>query len=81
MWVWERFLACHSSGQFHPPMPRRGAISISEIANQFNVRLGGDPVIMVVKKNGSVLRNLTRWAQIAESVGVPGKRYPTHRYW
>ena len=33
------------------------------VANQFNVRLGGDPVIMVVKKNGSVLRNLTRWAK------------------
>ena len=33
------------------------------IANQFNVRLGGDPVIMVIKKNGSVLRNLTRWAK------------------
>ena len=33
------------------------------IANHFNVRLGGDPVIMVVKKNGSVLRNLTRWAK------------------
>ena len=33
------------------------------IANQFNVRLGGDPVIMVVKKNASVLRNLTRWAR------------------
>lgn len=33
------------------------------IANQFNVRLGGDPVIMVIKKNGSVLRNLTRWAR------------------
>ena len=33
------------------------------VANQFNVRLGGDPVIMVVKKNASVLRNLTRWAK------------------
>ena len=33
------------------------------VANQFNVRLGGDPVIMVVKKYGSVLRNLTRWAK------------------
>ena len=33
------------------------------VANQFNVRLGGDPVIMVVKKNGPVLRNLTRWAK------------------
>ena len=39
------------------------------IANQFNVRLGGDPVIMVVKKNGSVLRNLTRWAKSLSPVG------------
>ena len=38
------------------------------VANQFNVRLGGDPVIMVVKKNGSVLRNLTRWAKSLSSV-------------
>ena len=37
------------------------------IANQFNVRLGGDPVIMVVKKNGSVLRNLTNWAKSLHS--------------
>ena len=46
------------------------------IANQFNVRLGGDPVIMVVKKNGSVLRNLTRWARSLSPVGpeqpIPG---------
>ena len=34
-----------------------------KVANQFNVRLGGDPVIMVVKKYKSVLRNLTHWAQ------------------
>ena len=34
-----------------------------KVANQFNVRLGGDPVIMVVKKNASVLRNLSRWAK------------------
>lgn len=33
------------------------------IANQFNVQMGGDPMIMVVKKNGSVLRNLIRWAR------------------
>ena len=39
------------------------------VANQFNVRLGGDPVIMVVKKNGSVLRNLTRWAKSLSPVG------------
>ena len=40
-----------------------------KVASQFNVRLGGDPVIMVVKKNGSVLRNLTRWARSLNSVG------------
>ena len=40
----------------------RGDFSL-RVANQFNVRLGGDPVIMVVKKNGAVLRNLTRWAK------------------
>ena len=33
------------------------------VASQFNVRMGGDPMIMVVKKNGSVLRNLIRWAK------------------
>ena len=46
------------------------------IANQFNVRLGGDPVIMVVKKNGAVLRNLTRWARSLSPLGtgetIPG---------
>ena len=39
------------------------------VANQFNVRLGGDPVIMVVKKYGSVLRNLTRWVRSMSPVG------------
>ena len=43
------------------------------VANQFNLRLGGDPVIMVMKKNGSVLRNLTRWAR---SVGPAGADAP-----
>ena len=33
------------------------------VANQFNVQMGGDPMIMVIKKNGSVLRNLIRWAR------------------
>ena len=40
----------------------RGDFSL-RVANQFNGRLGGDPVIMVVKKNGSILTNLTRWAK------------------
>ena len=47
----------------------RGDFSL-RVANQFNVRLGGDPVIMVVKKNGSVLRNLTRWARTLSPVGT-----------
>ena len=42
---------------------REGGDFSQTIANQFNVMLGGDPVLMVVKKNGSVLRNLTRWAK------------------
>ena len=46
----------------------RGDFTLA-IANQFNVRLGGDPVIMVVKKNGSVLRNLTRWARSLNPAG------------
>ena len=32
-------------------------------ARHFGVMLGGDPVVMVVKKNGSVLQNLTAWAR------------------
>ena len=45
------------------------------VANQFNVRLGGDPVIMVVKKNASVLRNLTRWARTLNPQG-PDNLFP-----
>ena len=52
----------------------RGDFSL-RVANQFNVRLGGDPVIMVVKKNGSVLRNLTRWAKSLSPVG-PEQQIP-----
>ena len=39
-----------------------------KVASQFNLMLGGDPVIMVVKKNGSVLRNLINWAKSLSSV-------------
>ena len=41
----------------------------SSIASNFNLQLGGDPVIMAVKKNGSVLRNLTRWARSINPAG------------
>ena len=39
------------------------------VASQFNLLLGGDPVIMVVKKNGTVLRNLIRWVRSVNPVG------------
>ena len=32
------------------------------VMNQFGIMLGGDPVLLVVKKYQSVLRNLIRWA-------------------
>jgi len=55
------------------PIPSTNAEEMGDfslkIANQFNVRLGGDPVIMVIKKNGSVLRTLTRWARSLSPVG------------
>ena len=41
-------------------------------ANHFGVILGGDPVIMVVKKYASVLRNLTRWAKSLSPQGIDG---------
>jgi hypothetical protein len=34
----------------------------TKFANQYGVRLGGDPVLLVVKKNKSVLTNLVKWA-------------------
>lgn len=36
------------------------------------VTIGGDPVILVVKKNGSVLRNLLRWVLHVRGEEVPG---------
>ena len=41
-------------------------------AQRFNLQLGGDPVIMVMKKNNSVLRNLTRWAKLRNPAGPEG---------
>lgn len=36
------------------------------------VTIGGDPVILVIKKNGSVLRNLLRWVLHVRGEEVPG---------
>lgn len=34
----------------------------TKIAKQYGVQLGGDPLLMVVKKNKTVLKNLVNWA-------------------
>jgi hypothetical protein len=38
-----------------------------------NVTIGGDPVILVIKKNGSVLRNLLRWVLHVRGEEVQGE--------
>ncbi len=38
------------------------------------VTIGGDPVILVVKKNGSVLRNLLRWVLHVRGEEIPGEK-------
>jgi hypothetical protein len=38
-----------------------------------NVTIGGDPVILVIKKNGSVLRNLLKWVLHVRGEDIPGK--------
>lgn len=38
-----------------------------------NVTIGGDPVILVIKKNGSVLRNLLRWVLHIRGEDLPGE--------
>jgi hypothetical protein len=44
------------------------------VADTIGVTLGSDPVILAVKKNGSVLRNLMAWAR-----GVAGQRDDSQR--
>ena len=39
------------------------------VAQQLNLQLGGEPVIMVVKKNAYALRNLTGWAKSMNPAG------------
>ncbi len=38
------------------------------------VTIGGDPVVLVIKKNGSVLRNLLRWVLHVRGEEIPGGR-------
>lgn len=40
-----------------------------------NVTIGGDPVILVIKKNGSVLRNLLKWVLHVRGEQVPGETW------
>lgn len=39
-----------------------------------NVTIGGDPVVLVIKKNGSVLRNLLRWVLHVRGEEIPGQK-------
>jgi len=46
-----------------------------EVANHFNISPGGYPLLFVVKKNGSVLRNLLEWVEwAANSTDQDGRR-------
>lgn len=50
------------------------------VANQFGINPGGNPLIFIIKKNGSVLRNLIQWVEWAsQNHGtVDGKPYIRH---
>lgn len=39
-----------------------------------NVTIGGDPVVLVIKKNGSVLRNLLRWVLHVRGEEIPSQQ-------
>jgi hypothetical protein len=55
------------------PAPRANSITTRaddgdfkrQVANNFAIKPGGDPLLFVVKKNGSVLKNLLDWVQFA----------------
>jgi hypothetical protein len=61
-----RHIGVGSGGAKHPPAwtmtssDERGDFN-RKVASQIAGRLGGDPVLLVVKKNASVLRNLIDW--------------------
>ena len=44
------------------------------IASQIGVQLGGDPVLLVVKKNGSVLNNLLKYVQSIAATDADGRK-------
>ena len=44
------------------------------IASQIGVQLGGDPVLLVIKKNGSVLNNLLKYVQSTAATDAEGQR-------
>lgn len=49
-------------------------------AKSSGVRLGGDPVILVVKKNKKILSNLCDWLYQVNSVPMPGQSDETKRW-
>ena len=44
------------------------------IASQIGVQLGGDPVLLVIKKNGSVLNNLLKYVQSIATADADGRK-------
>ena len=43
----------------------------ASVADTIGVTIGGDPVVLVVKKNGRVLHNLLRWVQSVKGEELP----------
>lgn len=41
------------------------------VARQANMMIGSDPILLVVKKNGSILRNLIKWATLIQQERHP----------
>jgi hypothetical protein len=60
-------------GEINPSIQRPDTITTRlengdfrrEVANHFNISPGGHPLLFIVKKNGSVLRNLLEWVEWA----------------
>ena len=52
------------------------------VAESIGVMIGGDPVVLVVKKNSKLLANLLKWVRhVAASEESAGKVIPTSRYY
>jgi hypothetical protein len=46
----------------------------ASVADTIGVTIGGDPVVLVVKKNGRVLHNLLKWVSSVKGEEMPGQK-------